>query len=276
MSRDGPKTFAESVQSIIRRKYNEVFTDAYFSLRGSRNVRVGGYSAEFNVDGRSDSAILRYLIDEETEQIRHLLEELRDDDILFDIGANIGVYTCIAGDKLEEGKVVAFEPYQPNVRRCQENIEKNNVNAEVVERVLSNSKDTVEFDLPRSDSSMGRASIASSNMDKETISVDTIPLDNCIDSEDINFPNIVKIDVEGAEQLVLEGMEDMLSTPELRTIFVEVHLPDRGLNAVTDYGGSVDNVKQLLHESGFQIEILRRQEATEHLKATRTEESGEL
>jgi len=75
--------------------------------------------------------------------------------------------------------------------------------------VLSDTKGSVQFDPPTDDKSMGRASIASSDLQEDSTTFDTVPLDSYVPANSVPKPNVVKIDVEGAEQLVLEGMENL-------------------------------------------------------------------
>jgi hypothetical protein len=75
-------------------------------------------------------------------------------------------------------------------------------------------------------------------------------------------PNIVKIDVEGLEEDVLEGMERMLDEPALRGIFMEVHfhvLELRGERAAPI------RIEKKLRARGFKTEWV----GASHLRANR-------
>jgi hypothetical protein len=66
-------------------------------------------------------------------------------------------------------------------------------------------------------------------------------------------PNVVKIDVEGYEWEVLQGLGNLLARPALRAVFVEVHfsiLHERGLD------GAPPQIVALLESAGFAIQWL--------------------
>ena len=76
-------------------------------------------------------------------------------------------------------------------------------------------------------------------------------------------PNVLKIDVEGFELDVLQGMPKQLASPLLKHIFIEVHftlLEERGLDGVPS------QIERLLRAAGFAVEWLD----PSHIHARRT------
>ena len=58
------------------------------------------------------------------------------------------------------------------------------------------------------------------------IEVDVQSIDNLLESNEIEEPNVIKIDIEGAEMIALKGMKRLLeSNKRPRTLFIELH-PD--------------------------------------------------
>jgi len=55
----------------------------------------------------------------ESELLSDLIDTLEPDDVFWDVGANIGVFSCFAAQKLIDGSVIAFEPFPPNVQQLE-------------------------------------------------------------------------------------------------------------------------------------------------------------
>ena len=63
-------------------------------------------------------------------------------------------------------------------------------------------------------------------------------------------PNVIKIDVEGAEIEVLRGMQKVLTSSDLRAIFIEVHSQILEQNG---YHDAIKIITQILNNNGFNI-----------------------
>ncbi|MCK5092657.1 MAG: FkbM family methyltransferase [Gammaproteobacteria bacterium] len=72
--------------------------------------------------------------------------------------------------------------------------------------------------------------------------------EDLVEQQNVPAPTAVKLDVEGAEYLVLSGMEALLSSPDCRFLFIEVHPKD-----LPNFGHSVEDVNNLLEKIGFSI-----------------------
>ena len=139
--------------------------------------------------------------------------------VVYDIGANVGMYTLIASARVGiTGCVYAFEPSERNLCYLRRHITMNNLqNCTVVPKAVCNEVGTRRFAAASRDSSMARIS-----MDGELV-VPATTLDECVySSTRFRPPNVLKIDVEGAELEVLQGAEQTL-TQFHPTILVEIH-----------------------------------------------------
>jgi FkbM family methyltransferase len=134
--------------------------------------------------------------------------------IFFDVGANIGEYTLIASRGVgPAGAVHAFEA-QPDTfallgRNCAtngtENVKLNH--AAVCER-----EGEVEFDISEDPTMSSMAGVTELEHKRARIRVPGVNLDRYCQTHQI-WPSLLKIDVEGAEFLVLRGAADMLQRP---------------------------------------------------------------
>jgi len=139
----------------------------------------------------------------ETDIIKKIVN---DGDVVLDIGANIGYYTLIFAKLVgKSGKVYAFEPEPSNLAILKKNIEINDYkNVKVIDKVVSNKNGIVRLYIAKQNK--GGHSICDKT--NQYIDVPSIKLDNNnFLNEKIDF---IKIDVEGAEMLVLDGMTKLL------------------------------------------------------------------
>ena len=155
---------------------------------------------------------------------------LRAGDVVADIGANIGYLTVLAALSVRpSGRVVAFEPDPANIERLRANLALNNcTNVTVVEKAVSNRAGEVEFFI-NSDNSGGNAlwdvSLFPENVKSQAtpkrIVVEATTLDAEWQRRGMAAPRLIKIDTEGAEQLIMEGGREVLA--QTRFTIAELH-----------------------------------------------------
>ncbi len=178
-----------------------------------------------------------------------LVHSLRPGMVFYDVGANVGFLTLIAARLVgESGSVVAFEPLAGNVELLQRNLDLNAAaNVTVVRRALSAA------------AGRGRMAVADSSDAGVVASLDTAPdatgpevlvgtLDGTIGELGLRPPDLVKIDVEGAEVDVLGGMASTLSTAHPR-LLIEIH--DDGEDRWRE-----DAIRVVLERQGYRLRRL--------------------
>lgn len=189
--------------------------------------------------------------------VQPMLETASPGDVVYDIGACLGTVSCILGASLRQSEVYAFEPLPSNLRALRENFEINNIDGEIFPVALSDADGEDQLAVPKDvEGGYGNSSIALGGErtefrhDKE----ESIPVtlkrgDGMVEEEDLPVPNIVSIDVEGAEQRVIEGLENTLAHEDCRAMFVEVHeymLPH--------FGDDAKSMEAKIRSLGFGIE----------------------
>ena len=155
----------------------------------------------------------------ESDRLRSFADAISPGATAYDVGANVGIYALLASIRVgTSGKVYAFEPVERNLQYLRRHMKLNEVqNCCVLKAAVSNTEGSRRFSSASWDSSMGRLS-----PDGE-IEVPSFTLDGCVYGEKrFSPPNVIKIDVEGAELEVLEGA-DRAITEFHPVIFVEVH-----------------------------------------------------
>jgi FkbM family methyltransferase len=218
---------------------------------------IDGYEAQFLPDPRIQNY---HEFQTEAPYIRKILEDARNDDVFYDIGANIGIYSCFLGHKC--ANVFAFEPSPIPFEYLIKN-SKLNSGIEGHQVVISDEDGTVEFSVDKSDHFGRMSSMNSSDEDVEykSIEIESSRLDSFIDKEGLPKPDLVKIDVEGAELKVLKGLEQTMPAP--RNIYCEIHH-----HRLEDFSSTSDEIHDVLTTNGYNVEVLHERNGTEFVKAT--------
>lgn len=166
-----------------------------------------------------------------TKFIRNILKE---GDTFIDLGANIGYFSLLAANKVgKKGKVFSFEPEPRNFKYLMKNKELNEYNQiTATQKALSNKKDVIKLYICPYDTghhtikqSEGITSYETSAVYEQdkicSIEIETIILDEFLSSQGIKKVDLIKMDVEGAELLALEGMEKTISKNDDIKMIVE-------------------------------------------------------
>jgi FkbM family methyltransferase len=197
-------------------------------------IRIDSYPPLY-VDLRGlDSHALKLFSEEPLPGVPHeqaltkvFTEIVRPTDVVFDIGANLGLHTLTFSRMARH--VVAFEPNPalvPNLRKTISNI----ANAELRDFCLSDQNGTVDFHISKWDHMLG--SLANwSGQPTDTLSVPAHTLDSLLADSTIPSPDVLKVDVEGAELMVFRGGEKLFSGPNAprAVIFEELNRASRKL-----------------------------------------------
>jgi FkbM family methyltransferase len=158
------------------------------------------------------------------------------EDAFCDIGANIGLYTIFAAPLVQ--CVFAFEPHVGNMHSLLKNINLNkydNVYAYCL--ALSNQEYCMPFEY--SSFEIGSSNHQLLQGDDGTVRPEyefkfTKTLDNVLRDTDSRTPNHIKIDVDGIELQVLEGMEETLSSKDVKSVLCEYN-PVQSKNKLDEF-----------------------------------------
>jgi FkbM family methyltransferase len=154
---------------------------------------------------------------------RAFLDVLEAGQIVFDIGANIGYYSLIAARRVgPRGRVLAFEPFPRNISYLYRHLALNGAdNVTVIPMACSDGTALAQF-LAGSNCATGRLVDAPSVAgDARFEYVATVAVDQIVRESGL-VPDVLKIDVEGAEEQVLRGAHQTLSAAR-PTILLSVH-----------------------------------------------------
>lgn len=251
---------ADAVLDAVQHLPNNVL----WRLRRERTVSVGDAEATYYTGSLPEAAVIDNTFRTERAVARALVAELRADDVVWDVGANGGFYTCLVGGKLDAGEVVAFEPLERNVERLRRDLALSDVDARVEQVALGDDTATVTFDPPTFTNTFRGTSAIAPEANGDAVEVPMRRGDALIERGEVPAPTVLKIDVEGAEGLVLDGLADYLADRGPRAVFCEVH-PD----LVDAYGTGQRAVRDRLERCGYEIDVVESESRTRHLRARR-------
>lgn len=167
--------------------------------------------------------------------------------IFFDVGANIGYFSLLVSRKLNgEGKVYAFEPIPSNLNRLRHNVELNQAyQVTVCPFALSDCPGLSRISIPpASNSGVARLTSASDTVGN-TVHVET--LDNFAASLKLPNLHLIKVDVEGYEEKVLNGA--IKSIERFRPLII-VEINPQGL---LEAGSSVREISKLFSDMNYDL-----------------------
>lgn len=227
---------------------------------------IAGRTVSFHTETVNEFMRSRSLMNER-DILEDLSRSLEPDDVFYDVGGNVGMYTCVAALELERGAVVAFEPEPKNANRIEENLELNGLTAEVSRTALSDENGTVELALAGEDVGEGKHAIATDG-ETGTVQVDAAKVDTLVRDGELPPPTVVKVDVEGAELQALRGMKKTLER-DCRLVYVEIHTEN-----ISHYGGTAEEVHSLLEDSRFEVDEVGRRGGQQFVRGSAVDSTG--
>ncbi len=151
----------------------------------------------------------------EIRQTQAFVAAVKPGDVVYDVGAHYGYYALLASALAgPSGKVLALEPSPSNLPYLRAHVELNRcTNVTVVETAISNYDGTARFE---NRTGSGRAHLSP----KGLVEVPVTSLDALTQTQPL--PDIMKIDVEGAEMEVLNGAKQLIARSK-PAIFLSTH-----------------------------------------------------
>ena len=178
----------------------------------------------------------------EGPSMRVWVRAAREAHVIFDVGANTGLYALVAKAVAPQATVVAFEPVARVRAKLQENVDLNRFDLEIVPAGMSD-RDGVAVMLDSDEeheisATLDAAGAVQSGRVLREVSVPVARLDTLISAGMLPPPDLLKIDVEGHEGAVLRGMADHLeaSRPALLIEVVTSDAADRVDRLIRPFG----------------------------------------
>jgi len=150
---------------------------------------------------------------------KFLMRNAEESDIFLDIGAHVGIYSIKLASKVS--KVIALEPEPKNYGFLYKNVFANNLRSKVIPLPIAASDKDGYSDLCVKISS-GAHTLEDSLNCRRKVKIITLRVDTLLRILKIDNVDIVKIDVEGHETRVINGMYRLLSSNSPRVLVIEI------------------------------------------------------
>ena len=240
-------------------KLNTVTLPVMLAFRAARRsifpvarCKVGGLSIAIRISTPNEHHRADTYATKEPETIEWLRENLRDGDVFYDVGANIGLYSLYAAKLRPACRVFAFEPESHNFGSLCGNLLLNRVeNVTPCFFPLSSHEAIAPFyvyDLRPGGAlhSLGRPSSLRDGPPLLKTGAITATIDALVSRHGLPAPNLLKLDVDGNEEEILDGAAAVLASGSLRSILVEATWRD-------DHKGALSWAESKLGPYGYRL-----------------------
>jgi len=177
---------------------------------------------------------------------KFLISNVDESDTFLDVGAHIGIYIIKLAQRVS--KVIALEPEPENYSFLYKNVLINNLSDKVIVLPIAAS-DRDGYACLCIKMSSGAHTLEDSVSCRKRIRVITLKVDTLLKVLGIGKVNIVKIDVEGHEDKVINGMKRLLSYNPPRILVIETRRDNLSL-------------RELIIEKGYRVQVLDRRNST--------------
>ena len=221
-----------------------VFHYAYVATKKIQNqnsndqiVHVNGYKLAVIPGDLGISSELMMFKTHEPLTTKLLSQELKKGMTCLDVGGNIGYYTLFESKSVgKDGKVIAIEPSPPNFQHLKKNLEiQDSENVDAYNFAAGDIDGNVNFLVyEESNGSFTIPDGETTNLPGELIKVKAKRMDTFLDELNINHVDFVRMDVEGYESHIIDGMDKIIkkSKPMFQ---IEVHVTLLGIEGTKKF-----------------------------------------
>ncbi|MFC6787153.1 FkbM family methyltransferase [Halobaculum halobium] len=228
----------DGIIKLFKKIYESYFEYVVLSIRGKSNINIDSYSIEVNISNKGSYKEMRHINNTEISIIKDMLDESEKSDTFLDIGANMGVHSIFIDKKVED--VYSIEPHPVNLSHLNINSHINQSGISMYACGFSDTAGYIEINSSRTGMQVdGRASIKRPNDNKNnsTILVRLEKGDKFIQQNELDIPEMIKVDVEGAEMSVLRGLEDTINHASCKVIYCEYHNNEKNIRSFLKSAG---------------------------------------
>lgn len=174
----------------------------------------------------------------ETKQTASFLKLARNTNVFWDLGAHVGYYTLLFNAVSPKGKIYAFEPMADTVETYKKHMSLNSItNYDVFPLAVSDKDGSFNFKKTST-------SVAGRLDESGETRIEVVKLSRLVAEKKIEIPDIIKMDIEGAEVNVLNDLKPLLIEKK-PVLFVSTHGPQIHLDCI-----------DILQKIGYQLKPL--------------------
>jgi FkbM family methyltransferase len=211
-----------------------LFYGLYARVVSTKTLKVGKQGTIKIVTGTSHEvfrALTFFRKEPETlSWIDSFPEASKSSPVLFDVGANIGIYSLYAAATIPQATILSFEPESQSFASLCRNVGINGFsNITPYQFALSDEVGIGDLHISTMSAGAGAAALGEDYRflkvtDRRIVrqGVFVTSLDHLVFELGLPFPNYIKIDVDGIEKKILAGARRVLADPRLRGLLVEL------------------------------------------------------
>ncbi|MFH1663376.1 MAG: FkbM family methyltransferase [archaeon] len=198
---------------------------------------------------RNNKVDLVVLIECLSSKAYTIYKKIKQEDIIIDIGANIGAFSVYAGSIARKGKIYCFEPEKENFTLLKENIKLNGLSNSKAFNLAVGGKEKIDK-IFLSESSSEHSVCLPAKATGKVVAVKFVSLEKIFNDNNLSYCDFMKIDCEGGEYDILFSCPKKI-LEKIKYIALEFH----------DFKGSYNHLKlkEYLEKNGFKV-ILSVQE----------------
>lgn len=235
------------VKAILKRlwwRFRWFVSDKPYVIPFAKNLKI-------RVPKTGSASLIYYQGYSEIETADFIRRFLNPGMVVVDVGAHIGEYTLLAAQSVgSTGEVHGFEP-QPNLFLIlSENVQMNSLSNVILNcSAISDTTGKIEFEIfdEPSVSSIRKQTVLSNNA--RLVRVACTSLDTYWSNQERKI-DLIKVDVEGAEKLVFQGAERLISLPSPKA---PVWLFEYSPSSYAAFGYQPSNLLELLKRYDYKV-----------------------
>jgi FkbM family methyltransferase len=184
----------------------------------------------------------------EPEETNMFSSIVRPNDVCLDIGGNIGYFSMLMAARATNGHVHVFEPIPINAAMINANKELNGfINVTINNTAVGDENGHVAFSVSN-DSAYSSIKATGRVAEARNISVPILRIDDYLTQKNLTRVDIIKVDVEGAENMVIDGAKGLLTSKNNKPRLVLLELFDENLKP---FGSSVAAIVEKMRSWGY-------------------------
>ena len=224
--------------------------------KSRRSVRQVGLK-DFDILVLANEEVGRQIIlfkNFEPDETNYFNSILKPNDICFDVGGNVGFFSMLMAKRASKGVVHVFEPIPLNAALIRTSAELNGFGNLVINNVaVGSQKGSVAFSISI-DSAYSSMHPTGRRAEDKSIIVPVKTIDEYVTVHSVPRIDILKVDVEGAEALVIEGAANILKDTTRRPRMVLLELFDINL---VPFDSDVLKIVSRMVSFGYAAKVLK-------------------
>jgi FkbM family methyltransferase len=188
----------------------------------------------------------------ELEETKLFSNIVKPDDVCLDVGGNVGYFSMLLAARAKQGHVHVFEPVPVNAALINASKELNGfTNVTINNSAVGNENGTVSFSVSI-DSALSSIIPTGCMAEARKITVPILRIDDYMAEQKIKHFDIIKVDVEGAENMVIDGAKGLLTSQVKKPRLVLLELFDENLKP---FGSSVVEIVEKMRSWGYAPQV---------------------